>query len=80
MQYTYANVEPGVSIYDVDSKGELRRVLSVNTDHNEVLVAEHPYRLVGDSFATYTIRFRSISPLCGGGQSPHLFHCYGRLN
>lgn len=68
----------GASVYDVDTKAKLMRVMSVDIDSGEVVIAQEPLRVVGDEVATDTVHYRAIHPIYGGRRTPQLFHCYYR--
>lgn len=68
----------GASVWDIDTKSELRQVMSINTQTGEVVCAEMPLRVSANEVATFTVRYRTISPIYGGMPKPCLFHCYGK--
>ena len=75
------NVEnsAGATVYDIDGKGKIDRVLMINTMTGAVVVAKQPLQLNHKgSIDRETIRFETIRPIYGGGTKPCLFHCYGR--
>ncbi|MGW8422458.1 hypothetical protein [Comamonas sp. HJ-2] len=79
MLYTPENAR-GASVFDVDAKEEIRKVLEVSTSQGWVKV--HRHTLDTDSrgrFLSDKIRFRSIYAIRGDEAAPCLFHCYGRL-
>lgn len=78
MRYAANNVMPRTRVYDVESLQEIKHVLSIYTELGLVVVAEQPYRIVGDGIATQELRFGAIHPIQGLEPLPCLFHCYGR--
>lgn len=68
----------GARVWDIDTKSELRQVMSINTQTGEVVCAEMPLRVFADEVATFAVRYRTISPIYGGMPKPCLFHCYGK--
>lgn len=80
MLYASDNVMPRTRIYDVDTKTEIREVITVNAKAGWLLVADKPLRSTEHGqIASRRIRFRSIYPIHGAEPRPCLFHCYGRL-
>lgn len=80
MRYGPHNVALGTSVYDVDAKLKIDRVLEVNADAGWVKVHAQPLaRTAAGYLAQERIRFRAIHPIRGGLPVPCLFHCYGRL-
>lgn len=79
MIYDHRNTM-GASVYDVETKEEMKYVLRIDLDRLEVVRAPQPLRLNcrGDEVETESIKFRSIYPIFGGRPFPVLFHCYGR--
>ena len=65
-------------VYDIDTKQELKYVASVDTVAMELVCYEFPLRCEGERMASFTIKYRAIHPIYGGGFLPCLFHCYGR--
>ena len=79
MIYDATNCQPGCSVYDVDTKQRIDRVVAVNANAGWVQVAEQPLRVTThEHIATRRIRFASIYPIKGREHRPVLFHCYGR--
>ena len=69
----------GATVYDIDGKEKINRVLMINTKTGAVVVAKLPLRMNHKgSIDRETIRFETIHPIYGGGTKPCLFHCYGR--
>lgn len=78
MKFTPRNVDRA-TVFDVDTKEQLKQVLMVNTETSSVVVAKQPLRLNHKgSVERETIHFNAIYPIYGGGTVPCLFHCYGR--
>jgi hypothetical protein len=72
----------GSQVYDVDLNERINHVISINTDKGWVEcsynpIRLHPYR--DDRVDTFKMAFRTIYAIYGGGNTPCLFHCYGRL-
>ena len=79
MIYDANNFMPRCTVYDVDAKERIDRVVAVNAKAGWVQVAEQPLRVTEhDHIATRRVRFASIYPIKGGEHWPVLFHCYGR--
>jgi hypothetical protein len=79
MIYDANNCMPRCTVYDVDAKERIDRVVAVNAKAGWVQVAEQPLRVTEhDHIATRLVRFASIYPIKGGEHWPVLFHCYGR--
>lgn len=80
MIYNASNVPVGTTVYNVDTKEKVMRVMSIDTDRNVVVCVSDPCEIAADgTLATYEIKFRSIYPIYGGRFLPDLFHCYGLL-
>lgn len=77
--YTNHNAR-GSTVFDVNTKEQLQQVMLVDTEAGEVECAFKPIRVnhLGE-VDTFKVKFRTISPIFGGGIQPCLFHCYGRL-
>ena len=78
MRYDANNVMPRTRVYDVESLQEINFVMSIYTELGIVVVAEQPFRIVGDDIAAQELRFGAIHPIQGLEPLPCLFHCYGR--
>lgn len=78
MRYDANSVMPRTRVYDVESLQEINFVMSIYTELGIVVVAEQPFRIVGDDIATQELRFGAIHPIQGLEPLPCLFHCYGR--
>ena len=78
MLYTRNNVMLRTRVYDVERLQEITHVMSIDAERGVVVVAEQPYRIVGDDIATQELRFGAIHPIQGLEPLPCLFHCYGR--
>jgi hypothetical protein len=79
MNYGPGTVQPGTEVWDVLEGRAINRVLSVDTDTNEVVVASLDEKgnifLRGDQFASEAIKFQAIYPWPLTGK-PRLFNCY----
>lgn len=71
----------GASVYDVEKREKLHRVVTVDTQTGIVTMHHEPLRLnaTRDAVETFEARFESIYPIFGGRTNPVLFHCYGRI-
>lgn len=80
MIYDRENVAPRCSIYDVDTKERIQRVVRVDVGLGEVEAAVYPLEITASGeIVTKTLHYRSIHPIRGGRHLPCLFHCYGLL-
>ena len=80
MIYNSSNTAAGTTVYDVDVKEKIMRVMSVDTDRNVLMCVSDPVEVSGDGcIATYEVKFRTIYPISGRRILPELFHCFGRL-
>jgi hypothetical protein len=78
--YNSRNVARNTRVYDVDTKQEVRQVLSIDTDHNVVECAHDPLEVTASGdIATFEATFRAIHAIRGTDALPSLFHCYGRV-
>lgn len=78
MLYTAKNAFRA-SVYDVDSKQEIRHVLAINASNGSMLIADDPMRVTEDGqLASHWVQYAAIHPIKGYGLMPCLFHCYGR--
>ena len=79
MIYDATNCQPGCSVYDVDTKEEIRHVMAINDTAGWLKVVDMPARATKHRHvASRRIRFASIYPIKGLEHWPVLFHCYGR--
>jgi len=67
------------SVFDVDTKQEIKHVSSIDTEAMDLICYEQPFRVHHDHAATYTIKYRAIHPIYAGRPWPCLFHCYGKI-
>lgn len=78
MIYDHTNVACGTTVYDVDTKKVIKRVMSIDIDRNVVTCSGDPVEVTASGdIATFGISYRSIYPIRGGRLLPSLFHCYG---
>ena len=78
MIYDYRTCDRA-TVFDVDTKEKISRVLAVNAGAGWIKVSTLPLRAnEHGQVVAHRIRFRAIHPIYGGGTKPCLFHCYGR--
>lgn len=78
--FNHENVMPRTSVYDVDTKQEIKQVVHIETDTGYIEYDPLPCAIIdNDYILTKSMRYRSIYPIYGGGKKPCLFHCYGRI-
>ena len=82
MIYGHGNVEPRTQVHDVDAMERLIEVATINTDTGEVVMFVLPLTLSADGseLIMKSVHYTTIYPICGGGDKPCLFHCYGRIS
>lgn len=81
MLYDTSNVLRGATVHDLDRRELVKRVLRIDTEKAEIMVASEPLRVAddGETILTEAVRFAAVWPILDQGH-PCAFHCHGRLN
>lgn len=81
----------GATVHDLDTRQRIDRVISVDTEANEIEVPLQPHQFTEDGkrLATMRLKYTALWPIFGWRKPgkepwevgyPCMFHCYGRLN
>lgn len=73
------DVERYTSIYDMETGDLINQVTEIDTEEMTLTRHEWPLRIVGDKFASVTMKYRMIYPIYGGYSRPCLFICSGQI-
>ena len=80
MKFSHYNA-PGASVYDIEGREKIEKVMTVDVAAGEVVCVASPIRLdwTGKKVESDTLRFKMIYPIYGTAPTPKQFHCYGKI-